>query len=59
MAANRDTPCRKFQANMFNKSKCQNCFRPRDTHLLTDEDLTQVSLIYKHSHIHDKDISHR
>uniref|UniRef100_A0A3B1JQ91 Uncharacterized protein n=1 Tax=Astyanax mexicanus TaxID=7994 RepID=A0A3B1JQ91_ASTMX len=51
MAANRDTPCRKFQANMFNKSKCQNCFRPRDTHLLTDEDLTQVSLIYKHSHI--------
>ncbi|XP_049336257.1 centromere-associated protein E isoform X3 [Astyanax mexicanus] len=46
MAANRDTPCRKFQANMFNKSKCQNCFRPRDTHLLTDEDLTQAKPVY-------------
>ncbi|KAI4872597.1 hypothetical protein NFI96_000984 [Prochilodus magdalenae] len=42
MAANRETPCRKFQANMFNKSKCQNCFKPRDAHLLNDEDFAQL-----------------
>uniref|UniRef100_A0A8C2P849 Uncharacterized protein n=1 Tax=Capra hircus TaxID=9925 RepID=A0A8C2P849_CAPHI len=38
-----ENPCRKFQANIFNKSKCQNCFKPRESHLLNDEDLTQVS----------------
>uniref|UniRef100_A0A8I3WDM9 Uncharacterized protein n=1 Tax=Callithrix jacchus TaxID=9483 RepID=A0A8I3WDM9_CALJA len=31
----------KFQANIFNKSKCQKCFKPRESHLLNDEDLTQ------------------
>lgn len=41
MAA-KDNPCRKFQANIFNKSKCQNCFKPRESHLLNDEDLNQV-----------------
>uniref|UniRef100_A0AAR2J327 PH domain-containing protein n=1 Tax=Pygocentrus nattereri TaxID=42514 RepID=A0AAR2J327_PYGNA len=46
MAANRETPCRKFQANMFNKSKCQNCFKPRDAHLLSDEDFAQAKPIY-------------
>uniref|UniRef100_A0A8D0HCD3 Uncharacterized protein n=1 Tax=Sphenodon punctatus TaxID=8508 RepID=A0A8D0HCD3_SPHPU len=40
----KDNPCRKFQANIFNKSKCQNCFKPRESHLLNDEDLNQVSL---------------
>uniref|UniRef100_A0A803XSI7 Uncharacterized protein n=1 Tax=Meleagris gallopavo TaxID=9103 RepID=A0A803XSI7_MELGA len=40
MAA-KDNPCRKFQANIFNKSKCQNCFKPRESHLLNDEDLNQ------------------
>ena len=24
--------CKKFQANIFNKSKCQNCFRPKEHH---------------------------
>lgn len=43
MSAAKETPCRKFQANFFNKSKCQNCFKPRELHLLTDQDLTQVS----------------
>uniref|UniRef100_A0A3Q0RH91 Uncharacterized protein n=1 Tax=Amphilophus citrinellus TaxID=61819 RepID=A0A3Q0RH91_AMPCI len=37
----KDNPCRKFQANIFNKSKCQNCFKPRESHLLNDEDLNQ------------------
>uniref|UniRef100_A0A452IKT0 Uncharacterized protein n=1 Tax=Gopherus agassizii TaxID=38772 RepID=A0A452IKT0_9SAUR len=41
----KDNPCRKFQANIFNKSKCQNCFKPRESHLLNDEDLNQVSLL--------------
>lgn len=35
--------CRKFQANVFNHSKCQNCFKARDSHLASDRDLTQVS----------------
>ena len=30
------SPCNKFQANIFNKSKCQNCFKSRELHLLTD-----------------------
>lgn len=43
MSTAKENPCRKFQANFFNKSKCQNCFKPRELHLLTDQDLTQVS----------------
>uniref|UniRef100_A0A3Q3IEA8 PH domain-containing protein n=1 Tax=Monopterus albus TaxID=43700 RepID=A0A3Q3IEA8_MONAL len=42
----KDNPCRKFQANIFNKSKCQNCFRPRESHLLNDEDLNQAKPVY-------------
>ncbi|XP_075421962.1 myosin phosphatase Rho-interacting protein isoform X2 [Ascaphus truei] len=42
----KDNPCRKFQANIFNKSKCQNCFKPRESHLLSDEDLNQAKPIY-------------
>ncbi|KAM9424822.1 myosin phosphatase Rho-interacting protein isoform 2-T2 [Pholidichthys leucotaenia] len=42
----KENPCRKFQANIFNKSKCQNCFKPRESHLLNDEDLTQAKPIY-------------
>nr|XP_044622503.1 myosin phosphatase Rho-interacting protein-like [Equus asinus] len=42
MSAAKENPCGKFQANIFNKSKCQNCFKPRESHLLNDEDLTQV-----------------
>ncbi|XP_043945219.1 myosin phosphatase Rho-interacting protein isoform X2 [Protopterus annectens] len=42
----RDNPCRKFQANIFNKSKCQNCFKPRESHLLNDEDFSQAKPVY-------------
>uniref|UniRef100_A0A9J7YXF7 Myosin phosphatase Rho interacting protein n=1 Tax=Cyprinus carpio carpio TaxID=630221 RepID=A0A9J7YXF7_CYPCA len=42
----KENTCRKFQANIFNKSKCQNCFKPRELHLLTDQDLNQAKPIY-------------
>ncbi|KAM4526341.1 myosin phosphatase Rho-interacting protein [Fundulus diaphanus] len=42
----KENACRKFQANIFNKSKCQNCFKPRESHLLNDEDLSQAKPIY-------------
>ncbi|XP_045442391.1 myosin phosphatase Rho-interacting protein isoform X9 [Pipistrellus kuhlii] len=45
MSAAKENPCRKFQANIFNKSKCQNCFKPRESHLLNDEDLTQPTTL--------------
>ncbi|CAH2307759.1 myosin phosphatase Rho-interacting isoform X5 [Pelobates cultripes] len=45
MAA-KENPCKKFQANIFNKSKCQNCFKPRESHLLSDQDLNQAKPIY-------------
>lgn len=38
------SPCNKFQANIFNKSKCQNCFKSRELHLLNDHDNEQVTL---------------
>lgn len=43
MSTAKENSCRKFQANIFNKSKCQNCFKPRELHLLTDQDLNQVN----------------
>ncbi|XP_056626576.1 myosin phosphatase Rho-interacting protein isoform X2 [Triplophysa dalaica] len=46
MSSAKENPCRKFQANIFNKSKCQNCFKPRELHLLTDQDLNQAKPIY-------------
>lgn len=39
----KENRCRKFQGNIFHQSKCQNCFQPRESHLLNDEDLSQVS----------------
>ncbi|KAM8836342.1 myosin phosphatase Rho-interacting protein isoform 12-T13 [Spinachia spinachia] len=42
----KENSCRKFQANIFNKSKCQNCFKPRESHLLNDEDLNQAKPVY-------------
>ncbi|KAM4716324.1 myosin phosphatase Rho-interacting protein isoform 2-T2 [Anableps anableps] len=42
----KENACGKFQANIFNKSKCQNCFKPRESHLLNDEDLNQAKPIY-------------
>uniref|UniRef100_A0A673I406 Myosin phosphatase Rho-interacting protein-like n=1 Tax=Sinocyclocheilus rhinocerous TaxID=307959 RepID=A0A673I406_9TELE len=44
MSSAKENTCRKFQANIFNKSKCQNCFKPRELHLLTDQDLNQLAL---------------
>lgn len=38
------SPCNKFQANIFNKSKCQNCFKSRELHLLNDHDKEQVTI---------------
>ncbi|XP_040919281.1 myosin phosphatase Rho-interacting protein-like isoform X2 [Toxotes jaculatrix] len=40
------SPCNKFQANIFNKSKCQNCFKSRELHLLNDHDKEQAKPIY-------------
>ncbi|XP_047428451.1 myosin phosphatase Rho-interacting protein-like [Mugil cephalus] len=40
------SPCNKFQANIFNKSKCQNCFKSRELHLLNDHDMEQAKPIY-------------
>ncbi|XP_059204085.1 myosin phosphatase Rho-interacting protein-like [Centropristis striata] len=40
------SPCGKFQANIFNKSKCQNCFKSRELHLLNDHDMEQPKPIY-------------
>ncbi|XP_068610973.1 rootletin [Brachionichthys hirsutus] len=42
----KDNACRKFQANIFNKSKCQNCFKPRECHSVNDEDLNQAKPVY-------------
>ncbi|XP_034088720.1 myosin phosphatase Rho-interacting protein-like [Gymnodraco acuticeps] len=39
-------PCNKFQANIFNKSKCQNCFKSRELHLLNDHDMEQAKPVY-------------
>ncbi|KAJ4932582.1 hypothetical protein JOQ06_011000 [Pogonophryne albipinna] len=39
-------PCNKFQANIFNKSKCQNCFKSRELHLLNDHDKEQAKPVY-------------
>lgn len=53
----KDNPCRKFQANIFNKSKCQNCFKPRESHLLNDEDLNQVNkCFFNIGYFHTSDI---
>ena len=35
--------CKNFQPNMFNKTKCQNCFRTREAHALNADDGNQVS----------------
>uniref|UniRef100_A0A3B3WIQ0 PH domain-containing protein n=1 Tax=Poecilia mexicana TaxID=48701 RepID=A0A3B3WIQ0_9TELE len=38
--------CSRFQPNIFNKSKCQNCFKSREVHPLNDSDLEQAKPIY-------------
>ena len=39
--------CKNFSANFFDKNKCQNCFKPRETHLQSDKDLAKVSFVIK------------
>ena len=39
----KENPCKNFAANIFDKSKCQNCFKPRDTHAHLAKDLSKVS----------------
>ncbi|XP_069784334.1 myosin phosphatase Rho-interacting protein-like isoform X3 [Narcine bancroftii] len=46
MSAKETAACRKFQANVFNQSKCQNCFKAREAHLTSDQDLNQSRPIY-------------
>ncbi|XP_076807859.1 uncharacterized protein LOC143451296 isoform X3 [Clavelina lepadiformis] len=42
----KDNPCKSFAPNIFNKNKCQNCFRPRETHLQSNKDLNKAKPIY-------------
>ncbi|XP_043090622.1 myosin phosphatase Rho-interacting protein-like [Puntigrus tetrazona] len=42
MFSARENRCHRFQANIFNKSKCQNCFKPVDSHILSEADLIQT-----------------
>lgn len=42
MLSARENRCHRFQANIFNKSKCQNCFKTVDSHKLGEADLFQV-----------------
>ncbi|XP_064423738.1 GRIP and coiled-coil domain-containing protein 2 isoform X2 [Latimeria chalumnae] len=46
MSGTKETSCRKFQPNIFNKSKCQNCFKAREQHLLSHQDFNQAKPIY-------------
>ncbi|KAF4092631.1 hypothetical protein AMELA_G00023430 [Ameiurus melas] len=38
--------CKKFQANVFDQNRCQNCFKSRELHVLTREEMEQVKPIY-------------
>lgn len=42
MFSARENRCRRFQSNIFNKSKCKNCFKTVDSHKLSEADLYQV-----------------
>ncbi|XP_042582655.1 myosin phosphatase Rho-interacting protein-like isoform X3 [Cyprinus carpio] len=42
MFSARENRCHRFQANIFNKSKCQNCFKTVDSHKLGEADLFQT-----------------
>ena len=41
--------CKNFSANFFDKNKCQNCFKPRESHLQSDKDLNKVMHWKKYS----------
>lgn len=36
--------CRRFEANIFSKVRCQNCFKPRDGHSEEALELAKVSI---------------
>ncbi|XP_078728761.1 myosin phosphatase Rho-interacting protein-like isoform X2 [Lampetra fluviatilis] len=38
--------CQRFEANIFDKSRCQNCFKPRERHVVANEDLGQARPVY-------------
>ena len=42
----KENSCKNFVPNVFNKNKCLNCFKSRDTHLKSDKDLSKVSWYY-------------
>ncbi|XP_077415244.1 uncharacterized protein LOC144044604 isoform X2 [Vanacampus margaritifer] len=39
-------PCEKFQANFFNKSKCQNCFKSRELHVPAHPRMEHAKAVY-------------
>ncbi|XP_077068452.1 uncharacterized protein LOC143721692 isoform X2 [Siphateles boraxobius] len=46
MFSSRKNRCHRFQANIFNKSKCQNCFKTVDSHKLSESDLYQPKPVH-------------
>lgn len=44
MSGLKGAECRKFQANIFNKSKCTNCFKQREEHSPEALESNRVSL---------------
>lgn len=45
MSGLKGAECRKFQANIFNKSKCTNCFKQREEHSPEALESNRVSVI--------------
>lgn len=45
LAIKTSNPCQKYQPNLFDKTKCSNCFRPREEHLLVDTDLNKANVL--------------
>ncbi|XP_056095849.1 myosin phosphatase Rho-interacting protein-like [Rhinichthys klamathensis goyatoka] len=46
MFSSRENRCHRFQANIFNKSKCQNCFKTVDSHKRSEADLYQTKPVH-------------
>ncbi|RVE69947.1 hypothetical protein OJAV_G00082850 [Oryzias javanicus] len=38
--------CSRFQANIFNRNKCQNCFKSRELHLLNELEMERPKPVY-------------
>ncbi|XP_053095226.1 myosin phosphatase Rho-interacting protein isoform X2 [Pangasianodon hypophthalmus] len=41
-----EVSCNKFQANVFDQSRCQNCFKSRELHVTTREEMEQLYYIH-------------